>query len=179
MERLINSSGDDALSDLSSLLEDSKGLPDVFEVVKKAVERTLGERRAGLMLGLADLPLPLGAFYVVGSNIIVMNQNLHNRIRVENPHMVNAFSFRILLHEYLHSLGYLNEVEVRRLVYEVSQSALGENHPATRISWRRIQYFLPHTHFMPRRSRRGRRRLSDLEITVVKGFDRSSTGYIA
>jgi hypothetical protein len=171
--------GDDALSDLSSQLAYAKDLADVFEVVKKAAERTLGERRAGLMLGLADLPLSLGAFYVVGSNIIVMNRNLYNRILVEHPNMVNAFSFRILLHEYLHSMGYLNEREVRRLVSEVSHSALGAHHPATRISWRRIQYYFPHTQYMPHRRWRGRRRLSDLEITVVKGFDRSSTVYIA
>jgi len=59
------------------------------------------------MLGLADLPLSLGAFYVVGSNIIVMNRSLQNQISAEYPFMENALSFRIRLHEYLHALRYL------------------------------------------------------------------------
>src|SRR3972149_7369485 len=37
------------------LLESAKGLPDIFELVKRAVESDVGYARGGLMLALADL----------------------------------------------------------------------------------------------------------------------------
>ena len=58
------------------------------------------------MLLLADLPLRLGAFHGVGTNSIVMNRTLLDRI-VKSGHSrleVNSFIYSILLHEYLHSL---------------------------------------------------------------------------
>jgi hypothetical protein len=39
-----------------------------------------------------------------------------------------------LLHEYLHSLGYVKESDVRKLVYDVSLDAFGPEHPATQIA---------------------------------------------
>lgn len=108
----------------------------VFELVKKAVKDKLGLSRAGLMLGLADLPLRVGAYHGVGGNFIVMNRKLLDRVihSAENRREINSYVFYILLHEYLHSLGVLDEVEVKRLASEVCERALGENHPATRMA---------------------------------------------
>lgn len=162
------------MEDLPSLLDECKDLPDVFEVVKKTVEDILGQRRAGLMLGLGDLPLWVAAFYVVGSNIIVLNENLYYRVLEESPDMINTWSFRVLLHEYLHSLGYQRESEVRRLVREISGSLLERGNLATETPEYRLHYFPHRSRYMDRR----RRGLSDLKIKLVKGFDRSSTRYI-
>ena len=75
--------------------------------------RTTGRHRAGLTLYLAELPTNVGAFYPVGSNVIVMNKELL-KVVDESPkskRVKTSFVYSILLHEYLHSLGYLNESE--------------------------------------------------------------------
>ena len=74
------------------------------------------------MLYLADLPKGVGALHQMGSNAIIVNRKaldhvVASRIKQE----VNAFMYSMLLHEYLHSLGYMDEFEVRRLTYEVSK----------------------------------------------------------
>lgn len=117
-------------------LNQSENFGDIFEVVKKSVKVSLHKERAGLMLVLADLPIALGAYHGVGSNSIVMNRALLDRIvAAGHPQShVNAFVYSILLHEYLHSLGVLDESKVRQLVYEVSNETFGPDHPATNIA---------------------------------------------
>ncbi len=125
------------------------------------------------MLGLGDLPLSVAAFYVIGSNIIVMNENLHDRVLEKSPDMINTWSFRVLLHEYLHSLGYQRESEVRSLVHEICGNLFEKENLAIEIPKYRLHYF-PRSRHIERR----RRHLSDLKIKFVTGFDRSSTSYI-
>ena len=44
----------------------AQGFGEVWEIVEDIVKTSLGERRVGMMLFLADLPLRLGAYYPVG-----------------------------------------------------------------------------------------------------------------
>lgn len=92
--------------------------------------------RAGLMLGLADLPLHVGAFHAVGGNFIVMNRQLLDRVvrAARSRRQINSYVFHILLHEYLHALGILQEQEVKRLAIEICENLLGEEHPATEMA---------------------------------------------
>ena len=75
---------------LIKLLENAETLSDIFEVVKATVEKSTGMSRGGIMLGLANLGNQpngfFGAFYPVGSNIIVMNQVPLQRSRKPTPH---------------------------------------------------------------------------------------------
>src|SRR5660398_29366 len=70
---------------LIRLFEKAETLSDIFEVVKATVEKTTGKSRGGIMLGLANLGNQpngfFGAFYPVGSNIIVMNNVPLQRIK--------------------------------------------------------------------------------------------------
>jgi hypothetical protein len=52
---------------------------DVFELVKKSAERSLGQRRATLMPYPAKLPEQIGAFHTIGSNGIVVKRNTLDR----------------------------------------------------------------------------------------------------
>ncbi|MEM2860126.1 MAG: hypothetical protein QXR40_05495 [Candidatus Bathyarchaeia archaeon] len=104
--------------------------------MKKAVKRTLGLHRVGLLLYLENLPPNIGAYYQVGSNGIVLNKlliNLMGKLLISKTDF-NSLIFSLLLHEYLHSLGFLNEEEVRKLVYEVSMKTFGKNHPTVRMA---------------------------------------------
>ncbi len=48
---------------VSEGLDRSFNFSEVFQLVKKSVKTSLGKRRTGLMLGLADLPDYIGAFH--------------------------------------------------------------------------------------------------------------------
>ena len=121
-------------------LERAESFGEIFSVVKKAVEEVLGIRRAGLELLLVDLPGEVGAMHQIGSNAIIMNRRhlqallKSSRSRLE----INSYIFLILLHEYLHSLGVLDEGEVATLSMKVIKEALGEDHPAYRMAPRKL-----------------------------------------
>ncbi len=117
-------------------LEKCGGFSEIFELVKKVVKETLNHYRVGLMLVLADLPMGVGAFHTLGSNTIVMNRRLLHHIEKENPKHKKEFIFLILLHEYLHTIGYTDEVEVRELSYKIVAEAFGVEHPVTQIAER-------------------------------------------
>jgi len=124
------------LGTIAENLDKCENFVDVFELVKKTAERSLGQRRAGLMLYLARLPKHIGAFHTLGTNGIVMNRNTLDLIThgARSLREINSYVYSILLHEYLHSLGYVEEEDVRKLVYDVTFDAFGPEHPATQIA---------------------------------------------
>jgi len=116
-------------------LDECSDFSCIFDLVKAAVENTINRRRVGLILGLSDLPIYIGAFHQMGSNFIVMNKKLLKKVmRTENKKLINAYIFHVLLHEYIHSLGYMDEHKTQALAYAISDSVLGKDHPATLIA---------------------------------------------
>lgn len=117
-------------------LAEAKSLSDVYEIVKDTVKRSLDRYRIGLMVYLDDLPLQLGAYHPLGSNAIVVNRALLQIVEstAKSRNVINAFIYTILLHEYLHSLGYVEEYSVRPLVYKISNESFGENHIASHLA---------------------------------------------
>jgi hypothetical protein len=169
------------LMDFQAELEKSEDFGDVFEVVKRSVKEHLRKERGGLMLVLADLPLQLGAFHSLGSNSIVMNRGLLDRIvAAGHPQAkVKSFVYSILLHEYLHSLGLVEEEEVRELVRDVSIRTFGADHPAARVAVAGPWSLLEHS---PSKDlllhREGEMQTGRVEL--IKDFDRSqSASYIS
>ena len=75
----------------------------------------MGISRAGLMLGLAEMGGDnksfVGGLYPVTSNIIVMNKSVLKRIMAIQPDMYKSYAFHVLLHEYIHAIGILDEEE--------------------------------------------------------------------
>jgi hypothetical protein len=117
-------------------LDNAKNYAEVWKIVKDTVQFVLGKKRDSMMLFLDDLPLQLGAYYPVGTNNIVLNRSLVEIVEasVSSKPTVNALVYNLLLHEYLHALGELSEVEVRRMVVEVAQKSVGEHHIATEVA---------------------------------------------
>lgn len=157
----------------------------LFRLVKRLVEQRLRKSRAGIMLGLSPMGLSpqgfLGGYFVVGSNAIVLNRDVLHYVKANRPDAHNSYAFHVLLHEYLHTLGYFPEEEVRPLAHELSLAALGADHDATRIAAAMVpgaqgeapeffrQLVFPKFGWAPR----GRP-----EIEIVKGFDPDATPYI-
>lgn len=158
-------------------LENASEVGDIFELVKRCVHEVLGRSRAGLMLGLSPLGFSpqgfIGAYHQVGSNLIVMNSSLLGKIGEERPEMLKYYTFHLLLHEYLHSLGILDEGRARGVTYIVSKEAFGEDHIVTRIAGN-FEAYLPNLMFPGDNFRPP----ETADITLIQGFDRDGTSYI-
>ena len=157
-------------------MDRAQGLPEIFEVVKEAVRLSTGRSRAGLMLGLADLGGDafhmVGGLYPSATNIIVMNRAPMSKM-AKDPERYRAYCFHILLHEYLHSLGMMDEDEVRRMTHQISERTLGQEHLATLMAVD-LSRFLPQVSYgAPKEADGG------MEIELVPGFDRSNCNYFA
>ncbi len=163
-------------SNYPARLEKAKDLADIFEIVKDAVHAQLGLSRGGLMLGIAELggdPQSwIGGFYPVATNIIVMNKGPMNRIRAEQPELYKPYCFHILLHEYVHTVGYMDEALTRQRSLEISEKLFGKDHLATRMAADIGQFFPYLTYELPIKPP------EDLNMELVKGFDRSCASYI-
>lgn len=159
-------------------LEDSMSMADIFELVKEAMRKTTGRSRAGLMLGLqelgADMRGFIGAYYPINSNIIVLNKTPLRRIKETDPGLYKPYSFHVLLHEYIHSLGIINEDLTKRKTYEVSREAFGDEHIVTEFAVD-MNKFLPNLVYPTL----GYQPVYNAPIEIIKNFARSDTNYIA
>jgi hypothetical protein len=125
-----------ASEQFSSRLDNAKDFAEVWQIVKDTVEFAQAKRRDAMMLFLDDLPLQLGAYYPVGTNNIVLNRALVDIVEqtISSKPTVNALTYNLLLHEYLHALGDLSEAGVRRGVVEVATKSFGDQHIATVVA---------------------------------------------
>lgn len=153
-------------------LEKCGSYRDIFDLVKKAVKRTLGLHRVGLLLYLSNLPPHIGAYYQVGSNGIVLNKMLINILSKSfmSKTEFNSLVFSLLLHEYLHSLGFLDERKVRELVYEVSVKTFGAGHPTVKMALDPPKLNIPFSGF---------KEYGGGDLEIVKDFERMEHQYIA
>ena len=161
--------------DFIKRLENVTSIPDIFEVVKESVWKTIRKSRAGLELGLVELGNRLegllGAYYVSGSNLIIMNETPLKRIQETNPDLLTPYIFSILLHEYLHSLGFFDEDYVKVLTYQISCEIFGNNSIIAEIA-KDITKFFPNIIYP-----QGAPKV-DTPLKMIRDFDRSSISYI-
>lgn len=158
----------------SSELSAAEGFDVIFEMVKEATEKKLSMHRAGLTLVLGDIPNSVGAYHQMGSNAIVMNRNLLKIIGTLSGSKAkrNSYVFMILLHEYLHSLGYESDSEVRNLGKTITDAYLGRGHEASEMAVRSLDSFFPDLgKFVAFRDKGS--------YETIGKFDSSSTPYIA
>ena len=126
-----------------NLQELRRQMPDIFERVKRDVDNEIGRHRAGLSLGLVTndyflaMGIPrgvlVGGMFISGGTMILMNVDPLHTILDEHPNEVAlGYVYHILLHEYIHSLGFFNERQCRQIVLEISKNIFKDNpnHPA-------------------------------------------------
>jgi hypothetical protein len=126
------------------------------------------------MLYLAKLPNHIGAYHTMGTNGIVMNRTTLDMIThgARSLREINSYVYSILLHEYLHALGYMEESEVRKLVYDVSLDTFGPEHPATQIASKGPGAILPGVVFDSSPNKAP-------EVEVIPDLERNSHRYIS
>jgi hypothetical protein len=128
--------------------------------------------RAGLCLVLQGLPGSLGAYHVLGSNMIIVNKRILNLIKgIKTNVEYNSFLFTVLTHEYLHSFGIIDEFRVRNMTHEICRSLLGEGHPATVMARYEPWSVFPELGSL--------QNSFDHKLELIKEFDKSSQSYIS
>jgi hypothetical protein len=174
------------------LIQLTKLMPDIFKIVKKDVEKSLGRHRAGLRLGLAEMGM-FGGGFIGGMHIhpgtdIIMNISPLKIILSSQPYeIVWAYTYHILLHEYIHSLRFyypdgkrvnlLVEENCRLATLNVIREKFKEaDHPVIVLAEKGIGAFIPNLKitYIPPDVRPG-----GLHIDYVPGFDKESQTYFS
>ncbi len=119
------------------------------------------------MLFLGNLPLQVGAFHPLGTNDIVLNRRLLGKTRdlTEKSHV-----FTILLHEYLHTLRFIDEHKVRKLTHKICKENFGKNHPVIQASLTGPWTELKDEDF--------KKIQPELDLEMVKNFERVEGSHI-
>jgi len=149
-----------------------KNFNDAFELVKSAVDDQFKMHRAGLSLVLQVLPTQLGAYHVLGSNMIIMNKRILDIIKSKKSLLeYNAYLFMVLCHEYLHSFGIVDENQVRKMTLDLCYSLLGKEHPSSLMAQYQPWKIFPELQLYHSIT-------IGKSYEIIKNFDRSSHSYI-
>jgi len=156
----------------SERLKNLQAFENTFELVKIVIYNKYKMRRVGLNLLLQDMPNYVGAYHVLGSNFIVVNRCVLNAIKsiAKSNEEYNSYLFVVFAHEYLHSLGIVDELKVRELVYNVCASTFTHVHIATKMAKEDLSSLYPNLKLMIGEFGR--------DFELVKDFDKSDMLYI-
>src|SRR5919107_6130870 len=153
-------------------LLNAKDFNENFELVKSAVDAKFKMHRAGLSLVLQVLPTQLGAYHVLGSNMIIMNKRILDIIKSKKSLLeYNAYLFMVLCHEYLHSFGIIDEKQVRIMTYDLCQSLLGDDHPSSLMAKYEPWKVFPELQLYQTNKFENR-------FEIIKNFDKTTQSYI-
>lgn len=145
----------------------------IFSLVKNTVKDIIKKERVGIGLALTDLPNVLGAFWEVGGNYIILNENLVRAVKIsgKSEEEFNSFVFVILMHEYIHTLGYVDEMETRELTMKICSLVFTPEHPAYILGNSDPWVVYPFLRMLPRSG--------DSTLKFVSKFDSDTTSYIS
>ena len=159
-----------------------KDFNDAFELVKMAVNEKFKMHRAGLSLILQGLPNNLGAYHILGSNMIILNRRILDIIRqTKSNEEYNSYLFMVLAHEYIHSFGIVDEIEVRNMTYDLCKSLLGEDHIASIMARYQPWAVFPELNIYQNNNTNSTNISNnsfEKNFEIVKNFDKTTQSYI-
>ena len=145
---------------------------EAFELVKSTVEARYKMHRAGLSLILQVMPTNLGAYHVLGSNLIIANKRILDIIKkYKSAEEYNSYLFMVLVHEYLHSFGIIDELQVRKMTYTLIASLVGEDHMAASMARYQPWNLFPELNLFHNNS-------FEQNFEVIRNFDKTTQSYI-
>jgi hypothetical protein len=148
-----------------------------------AVDEKFKMHRAGLSLILQGLPTNLGAYHVLGSNMIILNRRILDIIRKrKSDEEYNSYLFMVLAHEYIHSFGIVEEIQVRNMTYDLCKSLLGEDHVASMMARYQPWAVFPELNVYQNNGNNDSTNSSnnsfEKNFEIVKNFDKTTQSYI-
>lgn len=121
----------------------------LFNLVRDIISVKLNKKRSHILLGLIELGFNRGGFigglHLGGTNEIFLNKSALKVMQEESqPEYYKAYVFILLLHEYIHSVGVMNELRTRKITRVIVQEIFEEEHPITKLAVEGIQKFFPY-----------------------------------
>ncbi|MFW9971899.1 MAG: hypothetical protein ACFFDF_17050 [Candidatus Odinarchaeota archaeon] len=155
-------------------------MPEIFKRVKKDVMNVYGRHRAGLSLGLVEMGMYGGGFiggmhFSPGTDIVMNKTPLKIILKEQPSEIVWAYTYHILLHEYIHALGILNEERCRIITLRISEKVFKEaDHPAVILAKNGIGAYFPNLPliYAPRNLN-----FDEIPIEYIYNFDHESYDY--
>ena len=126
--------------------DDFSGL---FNLVREIISYKLLKKRSHILLGLIELGFNRGGFigglHLGGTNEIFLNKSALKVMKEESENQFyKAYVFIFLLHEYIHSIGFMNELLTRNLTKKHVVDIFSENHPISKLAIEGIQKYFPY-----------------------------------
>ena len=155
-------------------------MPEIFEKVRKDVRKVTGRHRAGLSLGLVEMGMHQGGFiggmhFPPGTDIVMNKTPLKLLLEQTSDNIVWAYTYHILLHEYVHSLGIYDEQQCRAVTLNITEAIFDDiSHPALILAKKGIGAYFPDLHLIYAPPER---RPDGITIEYISGFDRQSYEY--
>jgi hypothetical protein len=119
-------------------IKNATSVSEMFGIVRELVKEYSGYERKYISINTKDLGytenLFVGAYYNYYANTITINEEPLVNLANYDMKLFKFYLFHILLHEYIHALGVMNEFKTRALVYQISKDCFGENHPLTEMA---------------------------------------------
>ena len=120
----------------------------------------------------------IGGMHFYPGHEIVMNKSpLKIILESQSYEIIWAYTYHKLLHEYIHSLGKIEEYQCREITLKVTEEIFKEtDHPAMILAKNGIGAFIPNLKiiYVP-----PERRPEGIPIEYVHGFDRESLTYFS
>ncbi len=124
--------------DYAEKIKSADGVGELFNVVKSIVRDYTGREKDGISVEFAEIEVYNGRFigglYNYNTNKIIVNKLPLKPLLEKNKVFHNFYLFHILLHEYVHAIGFSNELQARRLVYALAQDYFGGEHILTEFA---------------------------------------------
>lgn len=125
-------------------------ISELFRLIRTTTWLYLRKTRPGIMLGLVELGFNRGNFigglHYSGTNEIYLNKSALRVMKEESdPDYYKAYLFFVLLHEYIHSVGFYDEVLTRKAVKDIIINIFGESHVLGKLAVFGLNYYFPYT----------------------------------
>ena len=121
----------------------------LFNLVREIIELKMHKKRSHILLGLIELGFNRGGFigglHLGGTNEIFLNKSALKVMENESKsEYYKAYVFILLLHEYIHSVGVMNERSTRKLTRVYALEIFGPDHPISKLAIDGIQKYFPY-----------------------------------
>ena len=125
-------------------------ISSIFRLVRRSVWSYMQKTRPGILLGLLELGFNRGNFigglHYSGTNQIFLNKSALRVMQEESdPDEYKAYLYFLLLHEYIHSIGYQDEILTRRTTKEIILKIFSTDHILGKLAINGLNYFFPYT----------------------------------
>lgn len=138
----------DFLSTYDSLTyEDFSGL---YKFISKIVKTILNKEHPKILLGLLNLGFSreqfIGGFFLEGTNEIYLNRTALNIMKKEtSSDHYKAYLIFLLLHEYLHAIGYLDEHKTMKLTTAILLAIFPKGYMLERLARNGLNQVFPYS----------------------------------